>query len=66
MLEEVAMMGICAFCTHGTHDYPSDRWHNEKHDKHGWHSCEVNGGFRANKPLCEDMAIKPSAVVGWA
>lgn len=65
MLEELMMMGVCAFCKHGKHDYPCDKWHEVKHDKQGYHRCEIDGGFRMNKPLCENMVLKSSAVVGW-
>ena len=65
MLDEIMLMGVCAFCKHGTHDFPSDPKHKKLHDLEGWHSCEVDGCFRFSKPLCENMVLKSSAVVGW-
>ena len=52
--------GVCAFCNHATHDFPEDSWHEEKHGL-GWHSCEIHGGFRHNKPGCPDMDVSGAA-----
>lgn len=63
MIAEIKMMGMCAFCENSSHDYPHDEWHEKMHDERGWHSCDVLGGFRGNKPLCQFMELSKSVTV---
>jgi len=55
-LLEMEMLGLCAFCENATHDYPDTEWHEEKHNQ-GYHTCGIDGGFRNQKPLCENMRL---------
>lgn len=59
---EIELMGFCAFCEHHNHDFPDDKRHKDLHDKSAYHSCDVFGGFRDRKPLCEHMKLAEGCV----
>ena len=62
MIDEIEILGICAFCVNAGHDFKCDAWHEEKHEE-GWHTCKVDGCFRQSKPLCQRFEFNDSAVV---
>lgn len=64
MIAEIKLMGVCAFCENSNHDFAHDKWHERMHDEMGWHSCDVFGGFRGSKPMCDYMELSKGAVVG--
>lgn len=53
---QARMIGLCAFCDNGGHDFPDDSEHEEKH-MGGWHTCKVDGVFRQSKPFCGDFTL---------
>ena len=62
MIDEIEILGICAFCVNACHDFNRDAWHEVRHDE-GWHTCKLDGCFRQSKPLCQRFELNYSDAV---
>ena len=57
---ELAEMKPCAFCAWSSHDFQKDAEHERLHMK-GWHTCQLDGGFRHDNPDCRAFAVAQGA-----